>query len=69
MRIIVFQPNGPTTMKKSTITLTLAAFGIASSFVFSSCEKRSDAEKAADDIGDAVEEVADEIGDAIKKAE
>ncbi len=56
-------------MKKSTITLTLAVFGIASSFVFSSCDRRSNVEKAADEIGDAVEEVADEIGDAIKKAE
>lgn len=56
-------------MKKTSLYLALAAFGIISSFLFSSCEKRSDAEKAADDIGDAIEEVADEIGDAVKKAE
>ena len=69
MRIIVFKPDGPTTMKKNTLYLALAAFGIASSFVFSSCDKRSDTEKAADEIGDAIEEVADEVGDAIKKVE
>ena len=33
------------------------------------CEKKSPAEKAIDDVGDAVEEAADETGDAVRKAD
>ncbi len=33
------------------------------------CEKKSPAEKAVDDVGDAVEEAADEVGDAVRKAD
>ena len=54
-------------MKKTPLYLALAAFGIASSFLFSSCEKQTPAEKAADDIGDAVEEVADGVEDAVEE--
>lgn len=47
----------------TTVALVFAAFA------FTSCEQRSDAEKAADEIGDAIEEIGDEIGDAARELE
>ncbi len=48
------------------LTLLCALTG---ALILIGCERKSPAEKAADDIGDAAEEVADEIGDAIDKAD
>jgi len=53
-------------MKKRMI---LSALGTGLLLVTVSCEKKSPAEKAADDVGDAVEEAVDETGDAVRKAD
>jgi hypothetical protein len=53
-------------MNKRMIMSALGGFLILAT---AACEKKSPAEKAADDVGDAVEEAADEIGDAVRKAD
>ena len=53
-------------MKKRMI---LSVLGTSMVLVTASCEKKSPAEKAVDDVGDAVEEAADEVGDAVRKAD
>ena len=36
--------------------------------MLSGCERKSEPEKAADEIGDKIEDVADEVGDAVEEA-
>jgi hypothetical protein len=49
--------------------LILSALGLAAALFAVGCEKKSPAEKAVDDVGDAVEEAADEVGDAVRNAD
>ncbi len=49
--------------------MILSVLGSAMVLLTASCEKKSPAEKAVDDVGDAVEEAADEVGDAVRKAD
>lgn len=49
--------------------MILSVLGGTMVFLTAGCEKKSPAEKAIDDVGDAVEEVADEVGDAVRKAD
>ena len=54
-------------MKKKQMILNILGAGLVLAAVVR--EKKSPAEKAADDVGDAVEEAADEVGDAARKAD
>lgn len=52
-------------IKTIRIAPLLAALAV---FSLSSCEKKTPAEEAADDMSDAIEDAGDDIGDAIKDA-
>lgn len=49
--------------------MILSLLGTALVLITAGCEKKSPAEKAVDDVGDAVEEAADEVGDAVRNAD
>ena len=53
-------------MKKQMI---MSVLGTAMLIATPGCERKSPAEKAVDDVGDAVEEAVDEVGDAVRKAD
>ncbi len=57
----------PALMKK--IRMIFTTLGSSLVLLSTSCEKKSPAEKAVDDVGDAVEEAVDETGDAVRKAD
>ena len=61
------QVLSPFWMKKN--PMILSALGATLLLATASCEKKSPAEKAVDDVGDAVEEAVDEAGDAARKAD
>ncbi len=48
--------------------LMLATFLIASPFVITACEQKSDFEKGAEDLGDSIEEGAEELSDEVDDA-
>jgi hypothetical protein len=54
-------------MTKNHMIMSLLGSGLF--FATAGCEKKSPAEKAVDDVGDAVEEAVDEAGDAVRKAD
>lgn len=54
-------------MKKTFLPLT-ALFAALAFFSLSSCEKKTPAEEAADDVSDALKDGADEVGDAIEES-
>lgn len=49
--------------------MIMSILGAGAVLAAAGCEKKSPAEKAADDVGDAVEEAADEAGDAVRQAD
>lgn len=49
--------------------MIMSVLGTTMLFVATGCEKKSPAEKAVDDVGDAVEEAVDEAGDAVRNAD
>ncbi len=50
------------------VSSLLFALSLASVFGLSSCERKSETEKAADEVGDKIEDAADEVGDAVDDA-
>ena len=61
------QVSPPLWMTKNHMIMSLLGSGLL--FATAGCEKKSPAEKAVDDVGDAVEEAVDEAGDAVRKAD
>lgn len=49
--------------------MIMSVLGGVAILVVAACEEKSPAEKAVDDVGDAVEEAADEVGDAVRNAD
>lgn len=48
--------------------ILLAILALATGFGLSSCERKSETEKAADKVGDKIEDAADNVGDAVDDA-